>query len=59
MWKDWKDVRPVCVMLTMLLGRRLDLWGPQARFERVYGDDCGSRSSAWRDGKSGYRVFPV
>jgi hypothetical protein len=23
-WKDWKDVRPVCVKLTMLLDRRLD-----------------------------------
>ena len=23
-WKDWKDVKPVCVKFTALLGRRLD-----------------------------------
>jgi hypothetical protein len=23
-WKDWKDVKPVCVELTVLLGRRLN-----------------------------------
>jgi len=23
-WEDWKDVKPVCVELTVLLGRRLN-----------------------------------
>jgi hypothetical protein len=23
-WKNWKDVKPVCVELTVLLGRRLN-----------------------------------
>jgi hypothetical protein len=27
MWKDWKDVMPVCVELTVLLGRRLEKVG--------------------------------
>lgn len=42
-WKDRKDVKPVCVELTMPLGRRLNCEVRGRALMRVYGDDCASR----------------